>query len=605
MRIKHLCFYLTVLLTLIVSCSTFSVWAAASAHLSGASFSLPEEARAALNETQPPLKKANVQKAVSSSLWRMIPGGFFVLFAVLGAVPVLAFFVEYNLAGLHAFINHFSRCKNLTPHIAVVIPAWNEALVLEHTINLLLQMDYPKDALRLYVVDDGSTDDTAEVVARMQERFPQNILYLPKRSGGKGKAYAINFGLKAILSNEWADAILLIDADISFKKDALLRMARHLADSEVGAVTAYIKVGNRSTNYITRSIGYEYIVSQSIARRAQNVMGAQACLAGGAQLHRRSTIEALGGEIDTTTLAEDTYTTLAIQKMGKKVIYEGNAFVYAEEPKTIVDVWKQRFRWGRGNWQITRAFRSVWFRRSLRNHLGGTLFGIIWFCVLLSPFIMILSAIGLVGLYVINPDYSTQIFFYLMSVSLFVYMYTTLFAILIDNRTSKLSWLEGIMYPGIISLLILIFSVNPDFFMHQIDLLLPVGSSAQYHAYLLLFMFTWSGFCMLFAWLIYRLELAGLPTRITNALIFIVGYGPLLCAVNLSAYMAEIRKTSPRWDKTEKITSLRVIRPREDKPVVYDFEQTLNRDKQREYRFVCRQMASIIIVSIIFWFIYS
>ena len=299
----------------------------------------------------------------------------FLSLALSGVIPVITFFIEHNLAGLHAFINHFKRCKPYFPKVAVIIPAWNEALVLEHTITILLKMDYPLSALRLYIIDDGSTDETGDILDAMHQKYPDNVFHVRKEGGGKGKAHAVNYGLETILSSDWAEALLFIDADISFKKDALQRLTRHLADPEVGAVTGYIKVGNRDTNFITRSIGFEYIVSQAVARRAQNVLGVVACLAGGVQLHTRANIEALGGYINTSTLAEDTYTTFATQKLGKKVIYEGNAFVYAEEPTTICDVWKQRFRWARGNLQISKAFKEVWFRRR-RSSLGRYFFGI-------------------------------------------------------------------------------------------------------------------------------------------------------------------------------------------------------------------------------------
>lgn len=528
---------------------------------------------------------------------------FFVALAVSGIIPVITFFIEHNLSGLYIFANHFNKCKDYCPRVAIVIPAWNEALVLEHTIDILLKIDYPLSALRIYIVDDGSTDNTQEILQQMKLTYPDNVFHIFKESGGRGKAHAVNYGIKAILAEPWAEALLLIDADISFKKDALRRMARHLADPEVGAVTAYIKVGNRNTNYITRSIGYEYIVSQSISRRAQNVLGVVACLAGGAQLHSRANIEALGGEIDTSTLAEDTYTTFSTQKMGKKVIYEGNAFVYAEEPKTIIDVWKQRFRWARGNLQITKAFKDVWFRRKVSN-LGNYLFGVIWFCVILTPIVMILAAIGLVGLFILDPNHSAHIFFYLASISLFVYLYTTIFAIFVDRRTSRLSWLEGIIYPGLISLSILAISVNPEFFFKQLNNLFGIHHSSYLNAGVLLFMETWSALCMVWAWVIFRLEFAGLPQRISNFLLIIVGYGPLLCTINLAAYIAEIKSPTLKWDKTEKTGAKRVIYPHAAPLYPYDFEQAITKDKQREYRFLCRQILTLCIVTGLFVFVH-
>jgi cellulose synthase/poly-beta-1,6-N-acetylglucosamine synthase-like glycosyltransferase len=518
----------------------------------------------------------------------------FILMALSGSIPVITFFVQYNLVGLHAFINHFHKCKNYMPRISVVIPAWNEEFVLEHTISLLLKIDYPLSALRIYVVDDGSTDDTQKILTKMQSESPNNVFNVRKNDGGKGKSHAINYGLNVILADEWAEAIMIIDADIAFKKDALLKMARHLADPEVGAVTAYIKEGTRNPNCITKSIGYEYVTSQFMARRAQNVLGVLACLAGGAQLHSRANIELIGGQINTTTLAEDTYTTFETQKLGNKVIFEGNAFVYAEEPDSIVELWKQRFRWARGNIQITHAFKDVWFRNSKKIRLGSLLFGIIWFCILLMPILMILTAVGLVGLFIIHKKMVADLFCYMASVSFFVYLYTTLFAFIIDRKTSRIAWLEGLAYPGLISLFLMILSVNPFLFNYVLTI------SPNLADIILLFIITWCGFCMLWAWLIYRLELAGVSQKITHILLLIVGYGPLLCAVNLIAYIAEIIKPNLQWDKTEKRGFRRVVYSQQGTKTIFDFKISLHKDIQREYRIFFQELACLAIIIALF-----
>lgn len=548
------------------------------------------------------VQSKNVSSSSTEPWWHVSLYFLFLSMALCGVVPVIVFFIEHNLAGLHAFINHFKKCKDYHPNVAVLIPAWNEDQVLEHTIDILLKIDYPRAALRLYIIDDGSTDNTEQVLQQMMQQFPHNVVHVRKEGGGKGKAHALNYGLDVVLSSDWAEALLMIDADISFKKDALRRMTRHLADPKVGAVTAYIKVGNRSTNYITRSVGFEYIVSQSITRRAQNVLGVVACLAGGAQLHTRENILALNGRIDTSTLAEDTYTTLETQRNGKKVIYEGNAFVYAEEPTTITDIWKQRLRWARGNLQITKAFKMLWFNK--HSTLGSYLFGLIWFCVLLTPVLMITSACGLIGLFFLNKSHSAYIFFYLSSISFFVYLYTTFFALLVDRKTSRLSWLEGIVYPGLISISILLFSVNPDFFIQQIAFIFNLSNQQVLNKYLLLFMISWSALCMFLAWLIFHLEYIGVPSRITNFLLVIVGYGPLLCAINLAAYIAELREPNLKWDKTEKATSKRVIYPHQQPLKRYDFKQALAKDIQREYKFFCREILSLALVAVLIFILY-
>ena len=241
-----------------------------------------------------------------------------VCLVMLAAVPLLVADYQFLLAGLHFRRLHYAKCAPYLPRVAVVIPAWNEAAVIGTSVDRLMHLDYPLSALRIFVVDDASTDATPEVVAARAAEYPGNVVHLRRDRGGEGKAATLNHGLDQVLADDWAQAILIIDADVIYEPVSLRRMTRHLADPEVGSVTAYIKEGSRPGNYMTRFIGYEYIVASAAARRSQEVLGAIACLAGGAQLHSRENLEALGGRVDTGTLAEDTVTTFQTQLGGRR-----------------------------------------------------------------------------------------------------------------------------------------------------------------------------------------------------------------------------------------------------------------------------------------------
>ncbi|MEA2179889.1 MAG: hypothetical protein QOG77_3186, partial [Solirubrobacteraceae bacterium] len=255
-----------------------------------------------------------------------------VAFVLLAAMPLLAGCYQSLLATFHPFRRSDpSHDPDVLPRVAIIVPAWNEAAVVGRTIDTLMRLDYPEDRLRVYVVDDASTDETPDVVAAKAEEYPGRAFHLRRELGGEGKAHTINHGLRRIQEDDWFQAVLVIDADVIFTERSLRRMARHLADPAIGAVTGYIKEGSRPANYMNRFIAYEYVNAQAGARRAQNVLGAQACLAGGAQLVRRDSLEAIGGVIDTSTLAEDTVTTLRIQLSGRKVVFEPHAIVWAEE----------------------------------------------------------------------------------------------------------------------------------------------------------------------------------------------------------------------------------------------------------------------------------
>ena len=364
------------------------------------------------------------------------------------------------------------------------------------------------------------------------------MFHLRRAKGGEGKAHTLNHGLRQIRAEGWYEAVLVIDADVIFTSRSLRRMVRHLGDPSVGAVTAYIKEGSRPANYMNRFISFEYISAQAGARRAQNVLGAQACLAGGAQLLRRESLEAIGGEIDTSSLAEDTFTTFNVQLAGKRVVFEPHAIVWAEEPRDIAGLWKQRLRWGRGNVQVTLRYRRTWFHRSA-GRLGGVSFALIWFSVFLMPALMVLSSASLVTLFVLDRELSIDAFRSLWALNLVTYAFVTLSAFAQDGPAARRSWLEAVTFPGLISLAIIVCTTAD-----------PVLDALP--DWLLLFAYVWLSASMLAAYLVRRLERVPVAGRLAPLLLYVVGYGPLLCAITAAAYVAELRRAEMAWEKTEK-----------------------------------------------------
>ena len=87
-------------------------------------------------------------------------------------------------------------------------------------------------------------------------------------SAARARRQALNQGLEQVMSDDWAEAILIADADVQFEPATLRRMTRHLADPRVGAVTAYIKEGSHRPGYLNRFIGFEYVTAQAAARRS-------------------------------------------------------------------------------------------------------------------------------------------------------------------------------------------------------------------------------------------------------------------------------------------------------------------------------------------------
>jgi cellulose synthase/poly-beta-1,6-N-acetylglucosamine synthase-like glycosyltransferase len=457
---------------------------------------------------------------------------------IAGALPLVAGCYQFVLAGLHRFRRRSRGTLEREPNVAVIVPAWNEAAVIGRTLDTLLALDYPAERLRVYVVDDASTDETPDIVRAKADEHPGRVFHLRRERGGEGKAHTLNHGLRTLRAEDWYEAVLIIDADVIFTARSLRRMVRHLGDPTVGAVTGYIKEGSRPANFMNRFISFEYVASQAGARRAQNVLGAQACLAGGAQLLRRESLEAIGGEIDTSSLAEDTFTTFNVQLAGRRVVFEPHAIVWAEEPRDIAGLWKQRLRWGRGNVQVTLRYRRVWLRHR-SGRLGGVSFALIWFSVFLMPALMLLSSASLVTLFALHRGLALDVFRSLWALNLVTYLFVTLSSFAQDGPAVRASWWEAVTFPGLISLAIIVCAVSA-----------PVAGALP--DWLLLFAYVWLSASMLAAYLVRRLESAAHGGWLARPLLYVVGYGPLLCAITAAAYLAEARRAELVWEKTEK-----------------------------------------------------
>jgi cellulose synthase/poly-beta-1,6-N-acetylglucosamine synthase-like glycosyltransferase len=476
------------------------------------------------------------------------------ILALTGLIPVVAAAATFVVIPFHAWINHYRKAAPYLPRVAIVVPAWNEGAVIGASIDRLMQLDYPREALRIYVVDDASTDDTPDVVRDRAERYPGNVHLLRREQGGQGKAHTLNHGIERILQDDWMEALLIMDADVIYLPDSLRRMTRHLADPDVGAVSAYIREGSSTgRNYLTKFISVEYVLSQPAARRAQNVLGAQACLAGGAQLHTRENLIAIGGRIDTSSLAEDTITTFETQLLGKKVVFEPHAHVLAEEPRGVDALWKQRLRWARGNVTVTARYSKVWFRPSRVHNLGGWSFGIVWFSLWLLPLIMITSSIGLAGLLFLQDGFATTIFRVLWISASLAYLFVLILGSLTDAKTTRKELGHVLLFPGIINMLVMVTALFPPVMLVWLPGLFGVTLDRSALFVLTLAIYIWIPFSMVFAWLARKADKTRAGRWLSPALIYLAGYGSLLCAITFDSYLKELAGAEARWDKTEKV----------------------------------------------------
>jgi cellulose synthase/poly-beta-1,6-N-acetylglucosamine synthase-like glycosyltransferase/peptidoglycan/xylan/chitin deacetylase (PgdA/CDA1 family)/spore germination protein YaaH len=273
----------------------------------------------------------------------------FILVAVFGVLRLLSFVILSTLS-FRSEKKYDATTETFKPPVSVVVAAYNEEKVIFRTIKSLLASRYPE--LEIIVVDDGSSDNTSAIVAKEFAHEPR-VTLITKENGGKSSA--LNVGLAA----SKYDIMIGLDADTQYSRDAIGAMARHFADEKVGAVAGNVKIGNRN-NWLLQCQSIEYITNQNFGRRAFAVADAITVVPGAAGAWRKKAVEEVGLYL-ADTLGEDMELTWRVRKAGYKIVFEPRATAYTEAPHNFSGVFKQRFRWMYGQFQILWKHRDVFF----------------------------------------------------------------------------------------------------------------------------------------------------------------------------------------------------------------------------------------------------
>jgi len=241
--------------------------------------------------------------------------------------------------------------EGAAPSATIVIPAYNEDVVIAKSVRRALACDYP--GLQVIVVDDGSRDKTLKVLRREFADHPR-VRILTQRN--QGKWAALNHAYRVIET----EIAVCIDADTQIDPMAVSWLCRHFADPKVGAVAGKIEVGN-SKRLLTMLQSLEYITAQGIDRRASEKLNAMLVVPGAIGAWRVDAVRE-AGLYSNETLSEDADLTVAVNRANYRVVYEENAVAHTEAPDRIKTFLQQRLRWSLGmlqvGWKHKRAMRE-------------------------------------------------------------------------------------------------------------------------------------------------------------------------------------------------------------------------------------------------------
>lgn len=233
------------------------------------------------------------------------------------------------------------------PFITIMIPAHNEEVMIEHTINYLMNnLNYEK--YEVLVTDDGSTDETPAILERLQSVYDNLRVVTIKKNQGKAHAFNVGVGFAR------GEFILSNDADSIPEPDALWKYMSYFMGEEhanTAAVTANMDVQNRST-IIAKSQTVEFSSIVGVIKRSQvSALGNMYAYSGANTMYRRDALIDVGlFRQDRAT--EDISIAWDHQLNGWTTVFSPDILFYMNVPENLDALYHQRKRWAKDGTEV-------------------------------------------------------------------------------------------------------------------------------------------------------------------------------------------------------------------------------------------------------------
>jgi len=259
---------------------------------------------------------------------------------------------------------------NLMPIVTLLVSAKNEEAVIEGLVRNLCNLDYPSDRYELWIVDDASTDRTAEILTKLRGEFPQLNIFRRAAGASGGKSGALN----QVFTKTKGEFLVVFDADARIQPDFLQKtLPIFLTGDRIGAVqlrkaiAQYERPGSpEKYNFWVKGQHAEMLLD-AFMQQQRIAIGGLGELRGNGQFVRRSALIECGGWNE-ETITDDLDLTFRLHLNQWNIQCLTIPPVYEEGVTTAKSLWHQRNRWGEGGYQ---RYLDYW-RFIVRNRMGTT-----------------------------------------------------------------------------------------------------------------------------------------------------------------------------------------------------------------------------------------
>lgn len=236
-----------------------------------------------------------------------------------------------------AKVNEQNGAEDRLPRLTLFITAYNEAEIIAQKMANCLNLDYPKDKLKILWVIDGSTDQSHELL----EQYPMvEIVGSPIR---KGKTAAVNHGME----NVKTPIVVFSDANCLLNAEALKIIAKQFDDPSIGCVSGEKRVAFSDEDTVSSKGEGAYWKYESLLKKLDYAFYSAVGAAGELFALRTE----LFARMEEDTLLDDFMLSMRIAQKGYRIAYTPDAYAVEYGSLNMEEEGKRKRRIAAGGWQ--------------------------------------------------------------------------------------------------------------------------------------------------------------------------------------------------------------------------------------------------------------
>ncbi len=300
---------------------------------------------------------------------------------------VIAIFYSYviypfllNILGRNKRIN--TDVYHLTdtdlPTVTFITAVYNEEKVIGEKLESVFKTTYPLEKITYLIGSDNSTDQSHEIIHKLQKKYPQIKLQVFKNRQGKANI------LNQLQPQAEGEICIFTDANVLFQEDTIFHLVKHFKNAAIAQVGAnFLNKGMEKEGISYQEEGY--IKRETKIKYLEGIIWG--CMMGAfGGCHAVRTEDYI--QNPPNFLMEDFYLSMHILTKGKKAILEPRAIVYEDVPSSVFEEFKRKVRISAGNFQNLSVYKNTLL--NITSPVAFTFFShkvLRWF----GPFLIILS----------------------------------------------------------------------------------------------------------------------------------------------------------------------------------------------------------------------